>query len=331
MHERKESIMSFEQLTAWLAPDLAEVRIHMSRALEPRIAPDRFAGILHESVENNGKMLRPILMLLIAGTYDEACREELLATAAAYELGHTASLILDDVIDGASIRRGTASVQSSYGVPVALCSSDYLLMAAQGYLLQEGYDRSAAEMARLVRVMCSGEVLQYEHLHDCATTIDTYLAVAKRKTASLFESCCGLAALITGKPDDCVASLRSFGETLGIMFQVRDDLKDWTDDEQHAGKPVNEDFAEGIYTIPTIHAFADETVGNQLRRLAALEHPTNEELAEARRLVTQAGGIAFARDYLKDLAVQAVGALSVLPEGPHRDALQGVVRMVACE
>ena len=270
-------------------------------------------------------------MFLIAGAYDETCREELLATAAAYELGHTASLILDDVIDGASIRRGTASVQSSYGVPVALCSSDYLLMAAQGYLLQEGYDRSAAEMARLVRVMCSGEVLQYEHLHDCATTIDTYLAVAKRKTASLFESCCGLAALITGKPDDCVASLRSFGETLGIMFQVRDDLKDWTDDEQHAGKPVNEDFAEGIYTIPTIHAFADETVGNQLRRLAALEHPTNEELAEARRLVTQAGGIAFARDYLKDLAVQAVGALSVLPEGPHRDALQGVVRMVACE
>ena len=147
MRKRKESIMSLEQLTAWLAPDLAEVRAHMSRALEPRIAHDSFAGILRESVGNTGKMLRPILMLLVAGTYNRACREELLATAAAYELGHTASLILDDVIDGASLRRGVPSVQSSHGVPVALCSSDYLLMAAQGYLLHEGYDRSAAEMA----------------------------------------------------------------------------------------------------------------------------------------------------------------------------------------
>lgn len=323
--------MSLEQLKAWLAPDLTDVRTHMARALEPSIAHDRFAGILRESVGNTGKMLRPILMFLVAGAYDEACREELLATAAAYELGHTASLVLDDVIDGASLRRGVPSVQTSYGVPVALCSSDYLLMAAQGYLLQEGYDRSAAEMARLVRVMCTGEVLQYEHLHDCSASMDTYLAVAKRKTASLFESCCGLAALITGKTDECVAASRLFGETLGIMFQVRDDLKDWTDDEQHAGKPVNEDFAEGIYTIPAIHAFADETVGDQLRELAALEHPTKEDLAEARRLVTQAGGIEFARDYLESLAAQAVDALSVLPEGPYRDALQGVVRMVACE
>ena len=125
MRKRKESIMSLEQLTAWLAPDLAEGRAHMSRALEPRIAHDSFAGILRESVGNTGKMLRPILMLLVAGTYDRACREELLATAAAYELGHTASLILDDVIDGASLRRGVPSVQSSHGVPVALCSSDY--------------------------------------------------------------------------------------------------------------------------------------------------------------------------------------------------------------
>jgi octaprenyl-diphosphate synthase len=274
-------------------------------------------------------MLRPILMFLVAGSYDESCRDELLATAAAYELGHTASLILDDVIDGASLRRGSASVQSSYGVPVALCSSDYLLMAAQGYLLQEGYDRSAAEMARLVRVMCTGEVLQYEHLHDCTVSLGDYLAVAQRKTASLFESCCGLSALITGQPEDSVAAVRSFGETLGIMFQVRDDLKDWTEDESQAGKPVNEDFAEGLYTIPAIHAFADETVGDQLRELAALEHPSKEDLAEARHLVTQAGGIAFARDYLEHLAPQALDALTALPAGPHRDALQSVVHMVS--
>lgn len=323
--------MSLEQLAAGLAPDLAEVRAHMSRALEPRIAHDRFAGILRESVGNTGKMLRPILMLLVAGDYDEACRDELLATAAAYELGHTASLILDDVIDGASLRRGAASVQSSHGVPVALCSSDYLLMAAQGYLLQEGYDRSAAEMARLVRVMCTGEVLQHELLHDRTVTMDAYLAVATRKTASLFQSCCGLAARITGKADDRVETLRSFGETLGVMFQVRDDLKDWTDDELHAGKPVNEDFSAGIYTIPAIHAFANREVGGRLRELAALEHPDDADLAEARRLVTQAGGIAFARDYLGSLAAQADRALSVLPDGPRCDALRRIVRMVESE
>lgn len=323
--------MSLSQLAALFASDLAEVRTHMARALEPSIAHERFASILDESVGNTGKMLRPILMFLVAGSYDESCRDELLATAAAYELGHTASLILDDVIDGASLRRGSASVQSSYGVPVALCSSDYLLMAAQGYLLQEGYDRSAAEMARLVRVMCTGEVLQYEHLHDCTVSLGDYLAVAQRKTASLFESCCGLSALITGQPEDSVAAVRSFGETLGIMFQVRDDLKDWTEDESQAGKPVNEDFSEGIYTIPAIHAFADETVGDRLRELATLVHPTPAELGEARSLVEQAGGIAYARAYLARLAEQAADTLSALPEGPHRDALLGVVRMVASD
>lgn len=321
--------MTFEQLFFWLAPDLDEVQAHMRRALEPDIAQERFAGILRSNVANTGKMLRPILMLLVAGTYDEACRDELLATAAGYELGHTASLILDDVIDGAALRRGQPSVQASFGVPTALCSSDYLLMAAQGYLLQEGYVRSAAEMARLVRVMCAGEMLQFEHLHDCGATLESYLAAAKRKTASLFESCCGLAAVISGKPDECVASMRAFGETLGVMFQVRDDLKDWTDDEKSAGKPVNEDFATGIYTIPAIHAFASEELGGRLRALAAIEQPSREDLAETRQIVEEAGGIAFAQQYLEELAAQAADKLSVLPQGPHKDALQSVIRSVA--
>ena len=321
--------MTFEQLSLWLASDLAEVQSHMRRALEPDIAQERFANILRSSVANTGKMLRPILMLLVAGAYDESCRDELLATAAGYELGHTASLILDDVIDGASLRRGQPSVQASYGVPTALCSSDYLLMAAQGYLLQEGYARSAAEMARLVRVMCAGEMLQFEHLRDCAATLDSYLAASKRKTASLFESCCGLAAIISGKPGECVASMRAFGEVLGIMFQVRDDLKDWTDDQKSAGKPVNEDFATGVYTIPAIHAFADEELGGRLRELAAIERPTRSDLVEARQIVTKAGGIAFAQQYLEELATQAVGKLAVLPQGPHKDALNSVIRAVA--
>ena len=123
--------------------------------------------------------------------------------------------------------------------------------------------------------------------------------------------------------------MRQLSLQLGQMFQVRDDLKDWTEDEQQAGKPVNEDFAKGLYTIPAIHAFADETVGDQLRKLAALEHPSKEDLAQARRLVTQAGGIAFARDYLEQLAPQALDGLSALPAGPYRDALQSVVHMVA--
>ena len=171
--------------------------------------------------------------------------------------------------------------------------------------------------------------MQFEHLHDCAATLDSYLAAAKRKTASLFESCCGLAAIISGKSDAFVANMRAFGETLGIMFQVRDDLKDWTDDEQSAGKPVNEDFETGVYTIPAMHAFADAELGGRLRALAAIEKPTRADLAEARQIVTKAGGIAFAQRYLEELAANAVDKLAALPEGPHRDALQFVVGAVA--
>lgn len=323
--------MDYDSLMTWLEPDLAEVRAHMSRALETPIAEGRFAGILDDAIDNTGKMLRPLLIFLVAGAYDVAYRDELMATAAAYELGHTASLILDDVIDGADMRRGKPSVQHAYGTPVALCGSDYLLMAAQGYLLERGFVRSAAEMARLVRIMCAGEMVQFEHLHDLMSNMDSYLRAIRGKTAYLFESCCRLAAQITHKDEACISAMGEFGETLGIMFQIKDDLGDWTSDEDRSGKPVNEDFAEGIYTLPAIHAFADKVAGERLRSLASKRHLSATDLAEARRLVTEAGGIEYAQQYVQELAARALQLLQTLPQGMHRDALEAIVCLVAAE
>lgn len=323
--------MDYNKLATWLGPDLAEVRSHMLHALEPSIAEGLFASILSETVQGTGKMLRPILMLLIADDYDRRYRDELLATAAAYELGHTASLVLDDVIDGAPTRRGRPSVQHACGKPVALCTSDYLLMTAQGYLLELGYVRSASEMAKLVRIMCAGEVVQFEHVHDLAASTESYLRAIQKKTASLFESCCRLAAQITCKSESYVAAMAAFGDALGIMFQIRDDLSDWTSDEAQSGKPVNEDFAGGVYTLPAIYAFADEALGERLRELASKPHPSEDDLAEARRLVTEAGGIAYAQRYLHELSERALRMLEALPDGTCRTALEAIVRMVAQE
>ena len=323
--------MDYNKLATWLEPDLADVRSHMLHALEPSIAEGLFASILSETVQGTGKMLRPILMLLIADDYDRQYRDELLATAAAYELGHTASLVLDDVIDGAPTRRGRPSVQHAYGKPVALCTSDYLLMTAQGYLLELGYVRSASEMARLVRIMCAGEMVQFEHVHDLAASTESYLRAIRKKTASLFESCCRLSAQITCRPESYVAAMAEFGDTLGIMFQIRDDLSDWTSDGAESGKPVNEDFAGGVYTLPAIYAFADEASGVRLRELASKPHPSENDLAEARRLVTEAGGIAYAQRYLHELSERALRMLEALPDGTCRTTLEAIVRMVAQE
>ena len=115
------------------------------------------------------------------------------------------------------------------------------------------------------------------------------------------------------------------------MFQLRDDLLDWTAEESRLGKPVNEDFAEGVYTLPAIHVFSQEGPGNRLRALAAKKHLSEEERLEARRLVAEAGGIAYTADYLKRLGARAGELLDCLPAGPYTAAMRDLVRMLEAE
>ena len=237
-----------QELTVQLAPALAEIRELTLCMVDSVPAHSGMKKLLKEVVENPGKMLRTTLMLLAAGDAASGHRDELFATAAALEMIHASSLILDDMIDDSPLRRDKPTVQKQYGKPTALCSGDYLLVTAFAWLMDQGWVSSARELMDAV----------HENLHCADVREEAYLAAIRGKTAYAFLAACRIGCRITGKTAFEKRTLEEFGELLGIMFQLRDDLLDWTAEESRLGKPVNEDFAEGVYTLPAIHVFSQE-------------------------------------------------------------------------
>ena len=320
-----------QELTVQLVPALAEIRELTLCMVDSVPAHAGMKKLLKEVVENPGKMLRTTLMLLAAGDAASGHRDELFATAAALEMIHASSLILDDMIDDSPLRRDKPTVQKQYGKPTALCSGDYLLVTAFAWLMDQGWVSSARELMDAVQAACDGEMIQHENLHCADVREEAYLAAIRGKTAYAFLAACRIGCRITGKTAFEKRTLEEFGELLGIMFQLRDDLLDWTAEESRLGKPVNEDFAEGVYTLPAIHVFSQEGPGNRLRALAAKKHLSEEERLEARRLVAEAGGIAYTADYLKRLGARAGELLDCLPAGPYTAAMRDLVRMLEAE
>jgi heptaprenyl diphosphate synthase len=285
-------------------------------------------NLLRETLGNPGKMIRSALMLLTAGEYDQAQRPELISSAAALEMVHTSSLILDDMIDDSPLRRGRPTVQQVYGKPIALCSGDYLLVAAVSRLYDKGYLRSARELMEVIQIACDGEMIQHEHKGDVHVTRDAYYQCISRKTAALFRMACSMACSITDKEEVYRCNMEELGECIGLMFQIRDDLLDWTRQEEEIGKPINEDFTEGVYTLPAIYTFAQKEYGDRLRVFAEREALSQEEQAQVRSLVTQAGGVAYAREELCSLGQKAEALLHTLEDGTYTQALSDLVRLL---
>ena len=299
-----------------MEPQAAAVQERIRRIVEAVPGHEGMKTILRSVAENPGKMIRSRLMLLAAGEHGEAYRDELTATAAALEMIHSASLILDDMIDDSPLRRGMPTVQMQYGKPIALCSGDYLLTTAFRSLTDSGFTASAAELMDAVQAACDGEMIQHENRRNVRVSEQAYWDAVRGKTAYAFLTACRMACRITGRPAAEKQALEEYGLTVGMMFQLRDDLLDWTEDESTLGKPVNEDFAEGVYTLPAIRTLAEK------ERLSA------EERALSRQIVRDAGGIAYAEARLKEMGEKAAKALTVLPESPYREAMNGLIRLL---
>ena len=320
--------MSLGKLVEQMEPELQEIRSLTAEAVNGIPAHEGMKQLLREFAENPGKMLRTVLMLMAAGDYAPEKRDELHATAAALEMIHGSSLILDDIIDDSPLRRGRPTVQKRYGKPIALCSGDYLLVTAFGWLYDRGFCHTIRDLTEAVQAACDGEMIQHENLRNVHVSEEAYLEAVRGKTAYAFLIACRMACRITGKGERERKALEEFGMLLGTMFQLRDDLMDWTEEETRLGKPVNEDFAEGVYTLPAIFTFSRHGYGDRLRALAEKEALSAEDRLEARRTVREAGGIAYADEYLKQLGRRAEGLLDVLPASRYVEEMRTLVSLL---
>ena len=264
--------------------------------------------------------MRPILTLLIAKNYGGVTMATQHA-AIGLELLHTASLVHDDVVDESEERRGQASVNATYNNKVAVLTGDFILSTALLNVSYTNNQRIIENLAQLGRTLASGELLQLWNISNKDISEDIYYDVIKQKTAVLFESCAAIGALSAGATDDDVAQAARFGQNLGIMFQIRDDIFDYYDSKE-IGKPTGNDMAEGKLTLPVIYALNQnpqyESMMNLARKVKAGTINT-DEIAVLVEFTKQHGGIDYAEKRMEDFHREA---LKYLEESVKDDAIR---------
>lgn len=244
--------------------------------------------------QRGGKRMRPMLILLMAKNFSRVSSVTQHA-AVGLELLHTASLVHDDVVDESSERRGQASVNALYDNKVSVLVGDFILSTALLYVSKTHSEVIVRYLSELGRTLSDGEILQLTNIQNEAITETAYYEIIKRKTAALFEACAAIGAESAGASHDDVEAARKFGQNLGIIFQIRDDIFDYYDSKE-IGKPTGNDMLEGKLTLPVIHAL--KSTGNaEMMMLARKVKAREVKQSEINQLVAftkENGGIEYA-------------------------------------
>ena len=252
--------------------------------------------------QRGGKRMRPMLILLTAKNYG-AISDVTQHAAVGLELLHTASLVHDDVVDESEERRGQASVNASYNNKVAVLVGDYILSTALLSVSFTCNQRIIQYLAELGRTLAAGEILQLSNIQNQEFSEEVYYQVINQKTAALFEACAAIGAISAGASDEDIEKASKFGQTLGIMFQIRDDIFDYYDSKE-IGKPTGNDMAEGKLTLPVIYALnnTDFESMHTLARKVKAGTINPDEIAVLVEFTKQQGGIEYAEKRMKEFS-----------------------------
>lgn len=264
-----------------------------------------------------GKRMRPILMLLMAKNYG-GVTEATQYAAVGLELLHTASLVHDDVVDESEERRGQMSVNASYNNKVAVLVGDYILSTSLLHVSLTHNEIIVQRLARLGQTLSNGEILQLTNTSQDGLSEDIYYQVIERKTAALFEACAAIGAISAGQDPDDVDAAVKFGQNIGIIFQIRDDIFDYYDSKE-IGKPTGNDMAEGKLTLPVIYAInstQDEQMIALARKVKA-RTVTTEEIARLVEFTKQNGGIQYAERRMLDFHREAMAFIENEVKSPE--------------
>ena len=295
-------------------------------AVEARLAGalrgGRVADAGAQTLAAGGKRLRPLLVLLSAPVHARHA-PELEIAGAAVELVHMATLVHDDVLDRAELRRGRPTVWAEHGTGVAIPTGDHLFARAFGELAATGRIDAVAKLAQASLDLALGESLQAQQLRRADTSIDDYLERCRLKTGRLFAVACALGGIYGGLGEPDVAALERFGDALGIAFQLADDVLDCEGDPGTTGKPVGTDLLDGTVTMPLLLAAArDARVAEAVADNAVAAAHLGELLARVRTT----GAIEETRSELRDHAERALAALSELGDRCDVPALLAIVQ-----
>lgn len=280
-----------------------------------------------------GKLLRPIMTMTCAQAVggDPA---EVLAAALAMEYLHVATLVHDDIIDGDEVRRFRPSVHAAHGVPDAILTGDHLIFVAFQAITEHRPERvpwhsvvaAASALAVTGADLCRGQALEARLAGDPTVAVADYLTVARLKTGALFRAACRVGALLGGAGPERAAALGCYGESLGVAFQIRDDLLALTRPAEVTGKPAGSDLANGRPTLPVLLAHRAGTADTRERLAAALAGRDATTLAEFSELLASTGALAEARRCAAEHGTEALARLAEAAGEPGAEALAAIVR-----
>jgi octaprenyl-diphosphate synthase len=298
-----------------------EIATQNSAAIEP------VAEISKYLREGGGKRLRPALLLLAAGASGYRGRGAI-RLGAVVEMIHSATLIHDDVIDGADTRRGRPSANARWGNHMSVLAGDWLYMQSFDAALKERNFAVLDILIELTQSMVEGELLQLTRLGRIDLTEAEATELAYRKTAGLFSGCSRLGAVLGNQPESVVESLAEYGRNAGLAFQLVDDLLDFTASPEKLGKPVLSDLKEGKVTLPLIFALAISNGHGDARGLVAkvLEERGFESVRpeQITKLVRETGALDRSATMAREYVRRAKECLQALPDTEYRRALMAV-------
>lgn len=309
-----------DRLAAALEADLAEVGRVIRERMQSEAAP-RIPAVTAHLIEAGGKRLRPMLVLAAARMlgYGGARHVDL---AVAVEFIHTATLLHDDVVDDSKQRRGRPTANLLWDNMSSVLVGDYLFARSFQLMVETGNLRVLGILADAAATIAEGEVLQLVAARDLATTEATYLKVIRGKTAALFAAATQAGAVIAGASAEEEASLRDYGDALGIAFQIVDDLLD-IEGTDAIGKNRGDDLREGKLTLPVIRAIAAASEEERAfwTRVIARGEVAEEDVERARGILEQRGALEAARAEAEAWVARAKSALAGLPAHPLRAML----------
>ena len=315
-------MMSVKEIKAPIDAELIEFENHFRQSMRSNVP--LLDKITHYIIKRKGKQMRPMFVFLSAkmlGTISE----DTYTAASLVELLHTATLVHDDVVDDANERRGFFSVNALWKNKVAVLVGDYLLSKVLLLSIEQKKFRSLEIVARAVREMSEGELLQIEKARRLDITEEVYFEVIRQKTASLISTCCEAGAISVGREDEA-ERMRKFGELVGLAFQIKDDIFDYGTPGK-IGKPTGIDIREQKMTLPLIHVLntSDKKTRSQLINIVKRHHENSKKVQLACQIVVDYGGIDYAYQKMMEIKDQALGLLNDLQESPAKQSLIGLV------
>ncbi len=316
------------QVFELIGDELAEVEREFGRQVSSNIHIISKIGAYIR--DGGGKRIRPALLLLTAKLFDQSVKPSTIRLATVVECLHTATLVHDDIIDNAHIRRGRPSVNHLWGNEITVLMGDWLYMAAFETTLKERNFEVLDILTSMTRKMTEGELIQLTHIGNLAITVEEYLNIVRCKTAYLFSACTEIGGILGGASPDERRALREYGLNLGIAFQLIDDVLDFTSDEHVLGKPAGNDLREGKITLPLIYLI-ERGHPEHLRMIETVIREMDYRTVDRAsfvRLLDEQGVLERTHALARDYAARARRCLQIVPASIYKEALRNLTVFV---